>query len=140
MQRECSGLCSSVRTIIPPKSSIPMITTSNHLQRPCLPTLSHWGLGLQHMNWERGRGGGGQTRTGYVDTQHLIFTTTLEVIPPTYSQFLGFSDGASGREPACQCRRNKRLGFDPCVEKIPWRRAWRPTPVFLLENPMDRTA
>ena len=22
-------------------------------------------------------------------------------------------------------------GFDPCVEKIPWRRAWQPTPVFL---------
>ena len=21
--------------------------------------------------------------------------------------------------------------------KIPWRRAWKPTPVFLLENPMD---
>ena len=25
----------------------------------------------------------------------------------------------------------KRLGFDPWVGKIPWRRAWRPTPVFL---------
>ena len=24
-----------------------------------------------------------------------------------------------------------RLGFDPWVGKIPWRRAWRPTPVFL---------
>ena len=22
-------------------------------------------------------------------------------------------------------------GFDPCVGKIPWRRAWQPTPVFL---------
>jgi len=21
--------------------------------------------------------------------------------------------------------------FDPCVGKIPWRRAWQPTPVFL---------
>ena len=25
-----------------------------------------------------------------------------------------------------------RHGFDPWVEKIPWRRAWPPTPVFLL--------
>ena len=25
----------------------------------------------------------------------------------------------------------KDLGFDPCVGKIPWRRAWQPTPVFL---------
>ena len=28
--------------------------------------------------------------------------------------------------------------FDPWVGKIPWRRAWQPTPVFLLENPTDR--
>ena len=25
-----------------------------------------------------------------------------------------------------------RPGFDPWVGKIPWRRAWQPTPVFLL--------
>ena len=24
-----------------------------------------------------------------------------------------------------------RLGFDPWVEKTPWRRAWQPTPAFL---------
>ena len=24
-----------------------------------------------------------------------------------------------------------RLGFDPWVRKIPWRRTWQPTPVFL---------
>jgi len=24
-----------------------------------------------------------------------------------------------------------RCGFDPWVRKIPWRRAWQPTPVFL---------
>ena len=38
---------------------------------------------------------------------------------------------ASSKEPACQCRRHKRQGFDPQVRKIPWRRAWQPTPVFL---------
>ena len=32
---------------------------------------------------------------------------------------------------ACQCRRCKRLGFDPWAGKIPWRRKWQPTPVFL---------
>ena len=30
--------------------------------------------------------------------------------------------------------------LDPWVGKIPWRRAWQPIPVFLLENPMDRGA
>ena len=39
--------------------------------------------------------------------------------------------GASGKEPTCQCRRLKRWGFGPWVRKIPWRRAWQPTPVFL---------
>jgi len=35
------------------------------------------------------------------------------------------------KEPACQCRRPKRCRFNPWVGKIPWRRAWQPTPVFL---------
>ena len=42
-----------------------------------------------------------------------------------------FPGGASGKEPACQCRRCKRLGFDPWVGKIPWRRKWQSTSVFL---------
>ena len=42
-----------------------------------------------------------------------------------------FSGGSSGKESLCQCRRHKRLGFDPWVGKIPWRRAWQPTPAFL---------
>ena len=42
-----------------------------------------------------------------------------------------FPGGASGKELACQCRRHKRQGFDPWVGKIPWRREWQPTPVFL---------
>ena len=37
----------------------------------------------------------------------------------------------SGKEFACQCRRHRRWGFNPRVEKIPWRRKWQPTPVFL---------
>ena len=32
-------------------------------------------------------------------------------------------------ESACQYRRHKRHGFDPWVRKIPWSRAWQPTPV-----------
>ena len=47
----------------------------------------------------------------------------------------GFLVGTSGKEPACQCRRQKRSGFDPWIWKIPWRRAWQPTPVFLQRIP-----
>ena len=36
--------------------------------------------------------------------------------------------GSNGKESACQCR---RWGFNPWVRKIPWRRKWQPTPVFL---------
>ena len=43
----------------------------------------------------------------------------------------GFPGGASGKEPACQCRGHGRLGSDLWVGKTPWRRAWQPTPVFL---------
>ena len=45
---------------------------------------------------------------------------------------MGFPGGASGNESAGQCRRH---GFDPWVRKIPWKRAWQPTPVFLLGEP-----
>ena len=37
----------------------------------------------------------------------------------------------SGKEHAYQCRRHKRRVFHPWVGKIPWRRKWQPTPVFL---------
>ena len=43
----------------------------------------------------------------------------------------GLPGGASGKEPACQWGRHKRRGFHLWVWKIPWRRAWQPTPVFL---------
>ena len=39
-----------------------------------------------------------------------------------------------GEEPACQCRKRKRLGFDPWVGMIPSRRKWQPTPVFVPEG------
>ena len=42
-----------------------------------------------------------------------------------------FPGGANRKESACQYRRLKRLGFDPWIGKIPWRRAPQPTPVFL---------
>ena len=38
---------------------------------------------------------------------------------------LGFPGGSDGKESACNA------GFKPWVARIPWRRAWKPTPVFL---------
>ena len=44
---------------------------------------------------------------------------------------LGLPRWHSGKESACQCRSHRRHGFNPWVGKIPWRRGWQPTPVFL---------
>ena len=41
---------------------------------------------------------------------------------------MGFPGGSDGKESACQCRRPM---FDPWVGKMPWRRKWQLTPVFL---------
>ena len=45
--------------------------------------------------------------------------------------YIRFPGGTSGKEPACQCRKHKRLRFDLWVREIPCRRKWHPTPVFL---------
>jgi len=45
--------------------------------------------------------------------------------------YIGFLGGANNKVPACQCRRHKRYGFNPWVRKIPWRKTWQPTLVFL---------
>ena len=42
-----------------------------------------------------------------------------------YSRFSGLPSGLDSKESPCIA------GFDPWVGKIPWRRAWQPTPVLL---------
>ena len=41
---------------------------------------------------------------------------------------MGFLGGASGKDPACQCRRHR---FYPWVGKSLCSKKWQPTPVFL---------
>ena len=35
------------------------------------------------------------------------------------------------KNPPAKCRRHKKQEFDPWGKRVPWRRAWQPTPVFL---------
>ena len=51
---------------------------------------------------------------------------------------MGFPDNSVGKEPTCQYRRHKRLGFDPWGGKIPWRRTQKTTPVSLPGESVDR--
>ena len=53
---------------------------------------------------------------------------------PKVNSIMGFPAGTGGKEPACQCKRQKKHGFNPWIGKIPWRRAWLQTLVFLLEE------
>ena len=59
---------------------------------------------------------------------HLSHQGSLSLLIGTY-----FPGGTSGKEPTCQFRRHKILGFDPW-RKISWRRKWQPTPAFLPEE------
>ena len=58
----------------------------------------------------------------------------IQVLPMVFlvKPCLLFPGGASGKEPACQCRRGKGRRFNPWEGEIPWSRKWQPTPVFLL--------
>ena len=62
-----------------------------------------------------------QVRDDSEISEHSQDITKIHLLP----------DGASGKEPASQCRRPKRREFDPLVRNIPWRSAWQPTPIFL---------
>ena len=51
-----------------------------------------------------------------------------------HSAYRGFPGGSVVKNlPA-----RRRCGFDPWVRKIPWRRQWQPTPVFLPGKPPQR--
>ena len=48
-----------------------------------------------------------------------------------YPITLAFPGGSGSKSICLQCG---RAGFDPWVGKIPWRKKWQPTPVFLPEK------
>ena len=81
------------------------------LQQICLTQISNWGL--PHCRW----------------ILYHIYQQLLERIYIYIYKILNraFPGGTSGKEPACQCKRHKRLGLDPWVRKIPWRRKWQPS-------------
>ena len=85
-----------------------------------------------------------ERKLGYFcDTQHFKIRTRImtDNIVPAHIRFfetphtfwnIYINDrlpcGSDSKEPACQRR---RPGFNPWVSKIPWRKKWQPTPVFL---------
>ena len=68
--------------------------------------------------------------TCYILNIPIFSLSCLVLVICTIIKTLGLPVGTSGKEPACQCRRQEAW-FDPWVGKIPWRQAWQPTPVSL---------
>ena len=83
---------------------------------------THSSILARRIPWTEEPGGlqstGSQSGHNYSDLANKHACTT----------FKGLLWCLSGKESTCQC---KRLRFDPWVRKIPWRRKWQPTPVFL---------
>ena len=66
----------------------------------------------------------------------ISWLLTFALIIPEGTYFLQFSVGIlspkdNQQEPSCQCRRGKRCRFDCWVGKIPWRRKWQLSLIFL---------
>ena len=70
-------------------------------------------------------------------TVNGVIFFSFQVFCYWYYVSVGLPRWLSGKESACQFRTCR---FDSWVEKIPWRRKWQPTPVFLPEKSMDRGA
>ena len=50
---------------------------------------------------------------------------------PPLCAWIEISRWCSGKESACRCRILKRCRFDLWIRKIPHKRTWQPTPIFL---------
>ena len=81
-----------------------------------------------------------ESNTEFIATVSLSRTLTYLIFQRTQESRHGLPRGVSGKEPACQCRRHNRHGFDPWVGRIPWRRKWHPLQYSFLGNPKDRGA
>ena len=97
----------------------------NHVQRALRP---------QAFGDDDGSDGG---RCGNNEPQMLSVTASTVLSPlcvltclilMTTTHSCNFPGGLAGKSDCLQCGRPR---FDPWVGKIPWRRKWHPTPVFL---------
>ena len=52
----------------------------------------------------------------------------------------GFSRGSTVNHLPASTGDARDVDLVPGLGRFPWRREWQPTPVFFLENPMDRGA
>ena len=66
-----------------------------------------------------------------IGVMDIFYILIVVVVASKLMNSVGFPGGSVVKESSCQCRRCR---FDLWVRKIPWRRKWLPTPVFLLRK------
>ena len=106
---------------------------NSHLPR--CPNEMEWGQGLNRV-------GKGQSPMGELAHSDYIVSKERGLYICMYiCIYEDFPGSTSGKEPACQCRGQKKWGFDLWVRNIPWRRACQPNSRILAWRvPIDRGA
>ena len=95
----------------------------------CCPEVKKLGLknvSCLSQSWISGTGKGKTLHSTFLSNGIHHEGVYLGFIP--FIQSVDFARWLSGKESSCQCR---RCGFNPWVEKISWRRKWKPVPIFL---------
>ena len=95
----------------------------------------HWLDGCE-SGWTVGVGDGQGGLACWDSWGHKESDTTERL---NWTDIYDFPGGANGEEPANQYRRHKRCGFYPWVGKIPWRRAWHLTLLFLPAESQEQS-
>ena len=99
----------------------------NEPKAPALVTLTYIPFQNQDLGLETGVASSHEAFSSYDgdSTKSVTISFMLHIEP-----MLGFP-GGSAVKTRLQYRNHRRRRVDPWVGKIPWRRAWQPTPVFL---------
>ena len=99
---------------------ISVVQEQTSIQRQTYREILTFITTMTEMKWALGT-------TGPVENRHLTPPERVSVVGCFLIWVKGFPGGLVV-ESACQCKRRR---FDPWVRKIPWRRKWHLTPVFL---------
>ena len=65
---------------------------------------------------------------------HVNFSSSVAVFSFCFQSFLGFPSGSAVENLPAMWETCRSHSFNPWVRKIPWRRKWQPTPIFLPEK------
>ena len=115
-----------------PQGVCACIQTAAHLC-PADPQTPRMQLHLVHPQSHNGGGQTEQDSARVNEGRRRAPAKAVEMISNSHNLFwnIRLLHWLSRSRICLQCWRHRRQGFDPWIRKIPWRREWQPTPVFL---------